>query len=159
MAVDETPDPLARATQALRADDEDGWAEVSRTILDRVRTLVAPAESMTSFDADGRSERGTRGSTIKVSSRVVTPTLRDALESPARAADAIEVVVEDGRCTAVHVDLVALFGTDLQHEGQEVRLAVAEVLATLLGPDPAFDAARDITVRVTDVVEDGPHHQ
>ncbi|RYJ06026.1 MAG: hypothetical protein EON52_08520 [Actinomycetales bacterium] len=159
MAVDESSDPLARATEALRSEDDGAWTELSRTILERVRTLVVPAESVISFNDEGETERGARGSTIRVSTRVLVPALRHDLETPSRATDAIEVVVTDDRCVAVKIDLVGVYGADLQAEGDEVRRAVSEVLRSALGPDPDFDADRDIQVSFVDVVTQDPHRQ
>lgn len=159
MAVDQGPDPLERATSALRADDDNGWIELSQTIMSRVRTLVSPAEPIDTHGPDGAVARGPRGSTIKVSGRVLTPIVRAAVDGPARATDSIDIEVVDGRCASVSIGLVGLYGSDLQREGREVREAVAEVLRAVLGPDPDFDPRSDILVTVTDVVLDDPHAQ
>lgn len=159
MAVDQIPDPLARATEAVRAESDEGWIEMSRTVMDRVRTLVTPASAIVTHDASGSVERGGRGSTIRVSGRVLTPRLRAAIDSGSRAADSIDVEVVDDRCTAIDVSLVCTYGLDLQAEGRDVRDAVASVVHELLGHDPDFDPARDITIHVVDIVEGDPRTQ
>lgn len=159
MAIDQIPDPLARATEAVRAESDEGWIEVSRTVMDRVRTLVTPASAIVTHDESGRVERGERGSTIRVSGRILTPRLRAAIDSESRAADSVDVEVVDDRCTAIEISLVCTYGLDLQAEGRDVRDAAASVVRELLGPDPDFDPERDIAVHVIDVVEGDPRTQ
>ena len=159
MAVEQTPDPLERATRALRDEPDAGWIEVSQAVMSRVRTLVTPASVVITFDEDGSSERGDRGSIVRVSGRVLTPRLRDAVDTPTRAADSVDIEVADDRCAAIHLGLVCVYGADLQQEGRDARAAAASVVHELLGRDPAFDPERDITVEIVDVVEGDPHTQ
>jgi hypothetical protein len=159
MAVERTPDPLERATTALRDEPETGWIEVSQSVMSRVRTLVTPASAVDTFDETGSSQRGERDSVVRVSGRVLTPMLRAAVDTPGRAADSIDIEVVDGRCSAIHLALVCRYGLDLNAEGRDARAAAAEVVRELLGPDPAFDPERDITVEVVDVVDGDPHSQ
>lgn len=157
MAVEQTPDPLERATRALKDEPDTGWIEVSRSVMSRVRTLVTPASAVITFDEHGSSERGSRGSIVRVSGRVLTPRLREAVDTPTRAADSVDIEVGDDRCTAIHLGLVCVYGADLQREGSDARAAAASVVHELLGLDPAFDPERDITVEIVDVVEGDPH--
>ncbi len=159
MAVEQTPDPLERATTALRGEPETGWIEVSQSVMDRVRTLVTPASAVIAFDDQGRSERGVRGSVVRVSGRILTPRLRDAVDTPTRAADSVDVEVVDDRCTQIRISLVCSYGLDLQAEGRDARAAAASVVHELLGRDPDFDPERDIAIDVVDVVEGDPHTQ
>lgn len=156
MAVEQTPDPLERATRALRSEPDNGWIEVSQAVMSRVRTLVTPASAVIAFDESGSSERGVRGSIVRVSGRILTPQLRDAIDTPTHAADSVDIEITDDRCSAIHLGLVCAYGTDLQQEGREARSAAASVVRHLLGPDPDFDPDRDITVEIRDVVEGDP---
>jgi hypothetical protein len=157
MAVEQTPDPLERATIALRDETETGWVEVSQSVMDRVRTLVTPASSVISFTDGGQAGRGARGSVVRVSGRVLVPRLRDAVDTPDRAADSVDIEVDDDRCTAIRIALVCRYGLDLQAEGRATRAAAAGVVRELLGDDPDFDPERDITIEVVDVVDGDPH--
>ncbi|MCL8252484.1 hypothetical protein AERO_13920 [Aeromicrobium fastidiosum] len=157
MAVEQTPDPLERATIALRDETETGWVEVSQSVMDRVRTLVTPASAVISFTDDGRAERGARGSVVRVSGRILAPRLRDAVDTPDRAADSVDIEVDDDRCTAIRIALVCRYGLDLQAEGRAARTAAAAVVRELLGHDPDFDPERDIAIDVVDVVDGDPH--
>ena len=159
MAVERTTDPLERATTALRDDPEAGWVEVSQSVMSRVRTLVTPASAVVTFDDAGSSQRGERGSVVRVSGRVLTPLLRAAVDTADRAADAIDIEVADERCSSIHLALVCRYGVDLNAEGRDARAAVAAVVREVLGADPAFDPERDITVEVVDVVDGDPHSQ
>lgn len=159
MAVEQTPDPLERATRALKDEPDGGWIEISRTVMSRVRTLVTPASAVITFDENGSSERGSRGSIVRVSGRVLTPRLREAVDTPTRAADSVDIEVADDRCVAIHLGLVCVYGADLQQEGRDARDAAASVVHELLGLDPGFDPQRDITVEIVDVVEGDPHTQ
>ena len=157
MAVEHIPDPLERATTALRDETETGWIEVSQSVMDRVRTLVTPASAIIAFDDEGRSERGARGSVVRVSGRILTPRLRDAVDTPTRAADSVDIEVVDDRCTQIRIALVCSYGLDLQAEGRDVRERASAVVHDLLGHDPDFDPTQHITIEVTDVVEGNPH--
>ena len=159
MAVERTPDPLERATTALRDEPETGWIEVSQSVMSRVRMLVTPASAVITFDESGTSQRGEHGSVVRVSGRVLTPLLRVAVDTPDRAADSIDIEVADDRCSSIHLALVCRYGLDLNAEGRDARAAVAAVVRDVLGPDPAFDPERDITVEVVDVVDGDPHSQ
>lgn len=157
MAVDGSQDPLERATQAIREEDAPEWVEVAQTIKSRVRSVVRPAATLTAFDPQGTATHGSRGSTLHVSERVLTPRLRAVIDTSTRAADSVDVTVTEDRCSTIRIGLVCTYGSDLQTEGAEVRAAVAEVLTALLGPDPAFDPERDVEIRIVDVVEGDPH--
>lgn len=159
MAVNETPDALERATEAMRADEETatGWAEVSRSVVARVRDVVRPAASVLVFAADGRDVHDDHGSRVRISERVLVPALRSVVDTPTRAVDRIELDVVDDRCAGVRLDLVCSYGEDLADEGRSARAAVEAVLHDLVGPDPAFDAAQDVQVTVVDVVDGDPH--
>jgi hypothetical protein len=159
MAVEHTPDALARATSVLRDEPEPGWIEVSQSVMSRVRTLVTPASAVIAFDDEGSAEHGSRGSVVRVSGRILAPRLRDAVDTPTRAADSVDVEVVDDRCAAIRIAVVCRYGLDLQAEGRDVRARAAAVVHELLGRDPGFDPERDITVEVVDVVEGDPHRQ
>lgn len=159
MAVDDSSDPLDRATAAIRSEESAGWPETSQKVIAKVRRLVMPAALLMTFGDDGRTVRGPQGSTVRVSGRVLVPRLRDAVDTETRATDSIDLTVVDDRCAGVRVGLVCSYGGDLQAEGASVRADVTAVLHDLLGVDPGFDPDRDVVVEIVDVVEGDPHRQ
>lgn len=157
MAVDDRPDPLDRALEVARHEETPGWTEVSESVMARVRRLVMPAALVRTFGDDGQVARGPFGSTVLVSGRVLVPLLRRVVDSPTRAVDAIDVEVDDDRCTSVRVSLVGSYGTDLQEEGAKVHEIVTQTIRSVLGPDPDFDPSTDVEVQFVDVVDGDPH--
>ena len=105
------PDPLERAVELTRAEpvDPPGWEDVAGSVMRRVRATVRPGRRIQVALPDAG------GGATYVSDRVLVAALRSALgDLDGLAPSRIRVEVADDRCTAVEVELVARYGTDLQ---------------------------------------------
>ena len=105
------PDPLERAAELARSEpvDSPDWEDVAGSVMRRVRGTVRPGRR-----GPGAAAGRPRGGTTYVSDRVVVSALRSALaDLDGLAPSRIRVDVADDRCTAVEVELVARYGTDL----------------------------------------------
>jgi uncharacterized alkaline shock family protein YloU len=154
MAIGGGPDPLERATQALRDEPEPqpDWPQVSNRIKGRVRSLVRPAPALLTVGADGDPSRDEVGSRTWVSGRVLVSMVRERIRQEGAVPRDVDLDVVDDRCRSVRVDLVCSYGTDLVALGEQVRADVHELLLDLLGPDPERDDVEAVQVSVVDVV-------
>ncbi|VXC02291.1 hypothetical protein [Nocardioides sp. AX2bis] len=147
-------DPVVRATRELRrraeADEApEGWPAVERTVRQRVRSTVAPADPVLVLGV-----RDDRGSRTYVSSRVLEASLRRLLRrAPTHAPDRITLRVEDERPSLVEVALTCAYGTDLRALAEEVRSDARALLAETVGVGPV---PVPVTVDVVDVVAGDP---
>ena len=156
MALEPGPDPLDRALQAARAEEPDGWNDLSRSIMSRVRSVVTPSYPVLAYSDRGDVSHDDAGSRTRVSSRILNRTLRNLLQQPTVAPVAIDLDVVDERLQGVSLSLVCSYGVDLVALGESVRGEVLAELVEVLGPDPDFTAA-DIHVHITDVVVGTPN--
>ncbi len=144
------PDPLERAVELARSKpvDPPGWEDVAGSVMRRVRATVRPGRRVQVALPDAG------GGATYVSDRVVVSALRSALtDLDGLPPSGIRVEVADDRCTAVEVELVARYGTDLQLLGERCREIVTGVLRGLLLA--AADAV-EVSVVVVDVTLDDP---
>lgn len=156
MALEPRPDPLDRALQAARDEENDGWIELSQSIMSRVRSTVTPSQPVLAWTTAGLPTHDETGSRTWVSSRILTAALRRHLQQPTFAPVAINLVVDDERLTGVEVSLATSYGVDLVALADAVRVSVHAELVGILGPDPDFRAA-DIAVHISDVVVGNPN--
>lgn len=149
MAVDDdgTTAPIARALEAARANQPEGWAELADAIMRRVGSLTVPAYPLVVRELPD-------GSRTSVSTRALQTALRVVLsQSPTHAPSGIRVELDDDRVVGVEVALVAAYGLDLVALADEVRPVVAAEVAGLTGRPIAPSA---VTVDVVDVVDGDP---
>lgn len=157
MALEPTPDPLARAIGAARQETPEGWIEISESIMSRIVGMVRPSEPVLAFAADGAAEHDADGSRTFVSARVIVDVVRRLLQSePTHAPDGIRLHVDDGRLTGIDLSLVCAYGPDLVALADDVRRRVLAEVRALLGTDPAFTEA-SVAIDITDVVEGDPN--
>lgn len=154
MAMNDPPDPLARATEAMRRTEEPGWVGLSGHIMNRVRSAVRPSEPLLTYAADGGVAQDEAGSRTWVAARLVTTALRDSLRTAAYAPSDIAPEIQDEQLDAVSVELVCSYGTDLLAAGGTARRTVEAVLADLLGSRRTGPPV--VTVEVVDVVLGDP---
>ncbi|MDO9380831.1 MAG: hypothetical protein Q7T56_18460 [Nocardioidaceae bacterium] len=155
MALGPGPDPLERATDALRADTPD-WPPVQAAIKGHVRTLVRPSPTLLAVSDAGLEAQDATGSRTWVSGRVLTVLVRDRVRALGVDPRDVDLDLDGDHCRGVTVSVVGAYDTDLLEQGERVRAAVAEVLLDLLGPDPARDPAGEVRVHVVDVVVGDP---
>ena len=151
----EPNDPLDRAVAAARDEPPpERWAEISSSVMGRVRTLVRPSEPLLVHAGDGGTSHDAHGSETELQSRVLVSELRRRFStSPVVDLSDVRLRVEDRHLVELELDLVCAYGTPLRLAAEAVRLDVLAVLGELLGPDPALGPA-SIAVHVVDVVTD-----
>lgn len=149
MAVDDdgTTVPLARALEAARSTEPEGWAGLADAIMRRVGALTVPAYPLVVRVLPD-------GSRTSVSTRAVQTALRVALsQSPTHAPSGIRLELDGDRIVGAEVALVASYGLDLVALADEVRPLVAAEITGLTGQPLALAA---VTVDVVDVVDGDP---
>lgn len=157
MALEPRTDPLRRAVAAAREETPDGWLEISRSVMSRVRALVSPSDPVLTFGADGDPVRDAEGSRTYVAARVVQAALRRRLQGvPTHAPDKIVLRVEDDRLVGVELGLVCAYGVDLLAVAERLREDVLAELLGLVGPDPGLTMA-SIDISIDDVVAGDPN--
>lgn len=156
MAVNKPSEALRDATSALRRTPEPGWIDLPTQIMDRVRAVVTPAESILTSPPDPSTD----GSRTWISARVVIAELRRALGDDTTALSDVDLVLEGDRLTQVRLEVVCAYGVDLHAAGRRAIRAATGVLGDLnlsgqvdAGP---VRAGHDVDVLVTDVVEGDP---
>lgn len=140
--------PLARALDAARDEQPEGWVALSAAIKERVRATVTPAYPLLVRDLPD-------GSRTFVSTRVVSAALRVLLGREAtHAPSGIRLRLDGDRLVGVDLALVAAYGVDLVALADHVR---AEVVAELVGlTGGAQLSPADVGIDVVDVVEGDP---
>lgn len=157
MAVEPTPGPLDRAVRAARAQQPEGWVELSGSIMSRVRAIVTPSAPLLTFSPDGIPIHGADGSRTYVSARVVTAALRRLLQGdPTHAPEGIDLRVAGDRLTGIDIRLVAAYGVDLLALAAAVRSEVHAAVRRLLVADPALDRPA-IGIEFVDVTAGDPN--
>lgn len=150
------PDPvLARAASSLKEVPVDPrWIDISDSILSKIRTTTrrtwpVEAEFATTATASERQD-----DTLRVSDHVVRTTLRRALAGVHGAEPtAIDLYLDDHRCTGVHITVVGVYGDDLQAAGDHLAAIALDVLHSVLGPTTPALSRADVDVHVQDVRE------
>lgn len=157
MAV--TPDDfdpvLARAARSLQTAPADArWIDISNSIVSRIRTTTRRTWPI---DAEFPSESRDlvrAADTLRISDHVVRTAIRRALVGVHGAEPtAIDLYLDGHVCTGVHVDVVGVYGEDLQAVGDELAAITLAVLAEMLGPIPRPLTRADIDVRVHDILD------
>lgn len=152
MTPSESDPVLARAARSLKDKPVDvRWIDISNSIISRVRatsrrTWPVNAEYPT---APVQPER--KADTLQVSDQVVRSALRRALAGVHGAEPtAINLYLDDHTCTGAYIDIVGVYGDDLQAVGDELAAIVLSTLSELLGPVRELSRA-DIDVHVHDI--------
>ena len=154
MAMSDPLDRVERATRRLAETDEPGWVDVMGPIMSRVRSLVIPSMPIAIYSPEGETVHDDRGSRTWVSGRLLTTSLRRALQNSAYALSNLTIELTGDRCTRVAVELIASYGQDLNKIAQRARATAQEVVAEVLGPDP--DGPVPVDVELTDIIEGDP---
>lgn len=139
-------DVLSRAAAAARAENEPGWAEVSASIQDRLRTAVRRTRLI-------RGEAP--GGPFHVADAVLITYLRDAIDTiPGCTLLRVVLRGEGDSCTGALLEIGADYGLDLLSVAARVRDTARDLLDELLGPIVPGLGETGVDVTVIDVVED-----
>ena len=152
MNPDDVDPVLARAARSLKEQPVDArWIDISDSIISRVRattrrTWPVEAEFPTAATSSDR-----QADTLRISDHVVRTAVRRALAGVHGAEPtAIDLYLDGHTCTGAHIDVVGVYGDDLQAAGAHLAAIALATLNDLLGLVPALTRA-DIDVRVNDI--------
>lgn len=143
---------LARAARSLKDKPVDArWIDISDSIISRVRTTTRRTWPV-SAEFPGTTEQSERtADTLRISDHVVRSAVRRALAGVHGAEPtAIDLYLDEHTCTGAYVDIVGVYGDDLQAVGDELAGIVLATLSDLLGPVRELTRA-DIDVHVHDI--------
>ncbi|CAN5337910.1 hypothetical protein BH11ACT6_BH11ACT6_00100 [soil metagenome] len=146
---------LVRAARSLQEVPVDPrWIDISDAIVSRVRATTRrtwPIDAQYSTPSAGFDRAS---DTVRVSDHVVRTTLRRALAGVHGAEPTeIDLYLDDHRCTGARINIVGVYGDDLQAVGDELAAIAVAVLAELLGPVPVPLTRADVDVHVNDINE------
>ena len=154
----EDADPvLVRAARSLKEQPVDArWIDISDSIISRVRastrrTWPVDAEFITAPTDSARSD-----DTLRISDHVVRSAVRRALAGVHGAEPtAVDLYLDGHTCTGAHIDIVGVYGDDLQAAGEHLAAIALATLNDMLGSVPPLTRA-DIDVRVNDIKTTAP---
>lgn len=145
-----TDDVLSRAGHAARTYAEPGWVDISATIKQRLRTITQRSRPIRAA-ADN-------GTTLFVTDHVLISALRVAIAQLRCELERVQLTGHGDTCTGAVLDVVGLYGQDLQYLADQIRTTAYRVFTDLLGPiDPPF-GTDGIDVIITDLTTDPDHH-
>jgi hypothetical protein len=148
---------LARAARSLRDQPVDaGWIDISDSIISKVRTTTRRTWPVDAEYVTAATDPERKADTLRVSDHVVRTAVRRALAGVHGAEPtAIDLYLDEHACTGAYVDIVGVYGDDLQAVGDELAIIVVETLTELLGPVRELTRA-DIDVHVNDIDDAEP---
>lgn len=156
MTPDDLDPVLTRAARSLQeSSTEARWIDISSSIVSRVRATTRhtwPVEAeFTTPAAD--SLRAT--DTLRVSDLIVRSAIRRALVGVHGAEPTkIDLYLDGHTCTGAHIDVVGVYGEDLQAVGDELAAITLGVFEEILGSPKGPLTRDDIDVRVQDIYEE-----
>ena len=143
---------LARASRSLRDQPVDArWIDISESIISRVRTTTRRTWPVDAEYPTAATDPERKADTLRVSDHVIRTAVRRALAGVHGAEPtAIDLYVDEHTCTGAHIDIVGVYGDDLQAVGDELAAIVLTTLTDLLGPVRELTRA-DVDVHVNDI--------
>ena len=134
---------ITRASRALRAAPEPGWAAVEQRVLQAVRTTPRAGWPFDAVDPDHHSAPGR----IQISDLVLSTLIaRGVADEPDAALVDVAVTLDDEILRGVRVDISGRFGADLIATADRIREIVVAIVAEVAGRDDV-----EISIDVVDV--------
>jgi hypothetical protein len=152
MTPGEADPVLARAARSLQEAPVDArWVDISDSIVSKVRASTRRTWPIDAEYETRATDFARSGDTLRISDQVVRTAMRRALAGVHGAQPtAIDLYLDEHRCTGARVDIVGVYGDDLQAVGDELADIALAVLDDVLGA-PLTRA--DIDVHVNDINE------
>ena len=157
MTSDNVDPVLARAAHSLRDQPVDGrWIDISDSIISKVRATTRRTWPVSSEYPTAATDSDRKADTLRISDHVVRTTVRRALAGVHGAEPtAIELYLDGHTCTGALIDIVGVYGDDLQAAGDHLASIALATLNDLLGQVRPLTRA-DIDVHVNDITTEGP---
>lgn len=155
MTAGDSDPVLARAASSLRDQPVDAqWIDISESIIRRLRVTTRRTWPIDAEYPTTATEPDRSADTLRISDHVVRTAMRRALAGVRGAQPvAIDLYLDEHTCTGAFIDIVGLYGDDLQAVGDELAGIVLTTLAEVLGPVRHL-TRDDIDVHVHDI-DDG----
>lgn len=146
---------LARAARSLQEAPADArWVDISDAIVSKVRATTRRTWPIDADYRTGAADTARAGDTLRVSDQVVRTAIRRALAGVhGGQPTAIDLYLDGHRCTGARIDIVGVYGDDLQAVGDELAGIALAVLRDVLGAGPQPLTRADIDVHVNDITE------
>ena len=146
---------LARAARSLQESSTDArWIDISSSIVSRVRATTRHTWPVEAEFATAATEPSRAADTLRVSDLIVRSAIRRALAGVHGAEPTkIDLYLDGYTCTGAHIDVVGVYGEDLQAVGDELAVITLGVLEEILGSPRNPLTRDDIDVRVQDIYE------
>ncbi|WP_264069078.1 hypothetical protein [Mycolicibacterium komossense] len=156
MRADDSDPVLARAARSLKDQPMDAsWIDISDSIISRIRATTRRSWPIDAEYPTAAVETERKTDTLRISDHVVRSTLRRALAGVHGAEPTtIDLYLDDHTCTGAYIDIVGVYGDDLQAVGDELAAIVLNTLADVLGPVRPLTRT-DIDVHVHDIDDAG----
>jgi hypothetical protein len=155
LTPDESDPVLDRAVRSLQDRPTDPrWIDISTSIISKVRTTTRRTWPVDAEFLTPTTDPERNADTLRISDHVVRTAIRRALVGVHGAEPtAIDLYLDDHRCTGARIDVIGAYGDDLQAVGDELAALALAVLNDLLGPTPRIRTRDDIDVHVNDIHE------
>jgi hypothetical protein len=143
---------LDRAARGLRDQAVDArWIDISDSIIAKVRATTRRTWPVDAEYPTAAKQPERKADTLRVSDHVVRTAVRRALAGVHGAEPtAIELYLDDHMCTGIYVDIVGIYGDDLQGVGDDLAAIALATLNELLGPVRPLTRV-DVDVHVHDI--------
>ena len=152
MTPDGVDPVLARAARGLKEQPVDArWIDISDSIISRVRATTRRTWPVDAEYPTAATQPERKADTLRISDHIVRSAVRRALAGVHGAEPtAIDLYLDGHTCTGAHIEIVGVYGDDLQAEGAHLAAIALATLNDLLGSVPPLTRA-DIDVRVNDI--------
>ena len=157
MTPDDADPVLARAARSLKEQPVDArWIDISDSIISRVRATTRRTWPVDAEFVSAATDSERAADTLRISDHVVRSAVRRALAGVHGAEPtAVDLYLDGHRCTGAHIDIVGVYGDDLQAAGEHLAAIALATLNDMLGLEPPL-ARTDIDVRVNDIKTTAP---
>jgi hypothetical protein len=145
---------LARAARTLKEQPVDTrWIDISNSIISKVRSTSRRTWPVDAEYPTPPIQPGRNADTLRISDHVIRTTIRRALAGVHGAEPtAIDLYLDEHTCTGLYIDIIGVYGDDLQAVGDELAGIALATVNDLLGPGHRLVRA-DIDVHVHDINE------
>jgi hypothetical protein len=152
MTPDGADPVLTRAARSLKNQPVDArWIDISDSIISRVRLTTRRTWPVDAEYPTAATQPERKADTLRISDHIVRSTVRRALAGVHGAEPtAIDLYLDEHVCTGARIDIIGVYGDDLQAAGDDLAAIALSTMNELLGPVRQLTRA-DIDVHVNDI--------
>lgn len=152
MTPDDFDPVLARAAHSLKDQPVDArWIDISDSIISKVRATTRRTWPVDAEFPTAAIHPERKADTLRISDHIVRSAVRRALAGVHGAEPtAIQLYLDGHTCTGAYIDIVGVYGDDLQAAGDDLAAIAVATLNDLLGPAHPLTRT-NIDVHVNDI--------